>query len=217
MRQNFIARSFHDRDLIVGKDIAGTFYGVSRDGNFVQKGSNYERLVVYPSCHITWVDHDSSTGQPLSAGFLIGGILTSTNTPLYVVRLQSESVILWVLQPPQWPRLGRNAWHQRHAAIWNVADFTSVTVILTDSHINKHLEVLDELCRRINFKPYSAGKIRKYFDIPTAKEMIIVTYRLDYCNRLLIVWNKKNPISIDCNVARIMQLGLYLKSASLTK
>ena len=89
MRQNFIARTFHDGDLIVGKEIKGTFYGVSRDGNFVQNGSSYERLVVHPSCHITWVDHDSSTGQPLSVGFLIGGILTSTNTPLYVVKLES--------------------------------------------------------------------------------------------------------------------------------
>ena len=91
MRKNFIARAAHDGDLIVGKEIEGTFHGVSRDGDYVTKGSDFERLVVYPSCHVTWVDHDASTGQPLPTGVLIGGILTSTNTPLYVARLMSGS------------------------------------------------------------------------------------------------------------------------------
>ena len=87
--QSFIARTFHDGDLIVGKETQGIFYGVSRDGNSITKDSSYERLVVYPSCHVTWVDHDSSTGQPTPAEVLIGGMLTLTNTPLYVVRLMA--------------------------------------------------------------------------------------------------------------------------------
>ena len=91
MRKNFIARSVHDGDHIVGKEIEGTFHGVSRDGDYVTKGSSYERLVVYPSCHATWVGHDYSTGEPLPTGVLIGGILTSKNTPLYVVKLVSGS------------------------------------------------------------------------------------------------------------------------------
>ena len=84
--QIFIARTFHDGYLIVGKETQGHFYGVSCDGNSINKRSSYERLVVYPSCHVTWVDHDS-TGQPAPAGVLIGGMLTLTNTPLYVVGL----------------------------------------------------------------------------------------------------------------------------------
>ena len=57
-----------------------------------------------------------------------------------------------------------------------------------DAHIAK-------LCRSINFNLYLVGKIRKYLDGPTAEKMInaTVTSRLDYCNSLLIIWNRTIP------------------------
>ena len=90
MRKNFIARAVHDGDLIVGKEVEGTFHGVTRDGDYVTKSSSYERLVVYISCHVTWIDHDASTGQPQPTDVLIGEILTSTNKLLYVARLSAR-------------------------------------------------------------------------------------------------------------------------------
>ena len=38
------------------------------------------------SCEVAWVPHDANSGHTLPADVLIGGVLTATNTPLYVVR-----------------------------------------------------------------------------------------------------------------------------------
>ena len=79
-----VARTSRDGDIVVGRTHS-RFYGISSGGESFMSGS-FERLVVDPSCDVTWVSHDSSTGQPLPTGALIGGIVTTTNTPLYVVR-----------------------------------------------------------------------------------------------------------------------------------
>ena len=76
------------QSIVVGKgiiDVQGTIhYAISSSGIKFVEGI-FERLVVDPSCDLTWVSHDASLDQPLPLGSLIGGIITATNTPLYVV------------------------------------------------------------------------------------------------------------------------------------
>ena len=71
-----------------------------------------------------------------------------------------------------------------------------------DAHIAK-------LCRSINFNLYSVGKIRKYFDGPTAEKIIeaTITSRLDYCNSLLYGAKESHIDRLQCcqnNTARII-------------
>ena len=73
-----------------------------------------------------------------------------------------------------------------------------------DAHVAK-------LCRSINFKLYSVGKIRKYLDGPTAEKMInaTVTSRLDYCNILLYGAKQPHIDRLQCcqnNAARIISI-----------
>ena len=62
-----------------------------------------------------------------------------------------------------------------------------------DAHIAK-------LCRSINFKLYSVGKIRKYLDGPTAEKMInaTATSSLDYCNSLLYGVKQSHIDRLQC-------------------
>ena len=89
---NAVTRGVRDEDTVVGKAIvnglglASVHYAISSNGTEMIEG-DFERLVVDPSCAVTWVSHDASLGQPLPLGSLIGGIITATNTPLYVARL----------------------------------------------------------------------------------------------------------------------------------
>ena len=57
-------------------------------------GGDCELLVVKPSCSVTWTAHDSTTGQPIPKGALIGGKLTATSTPLYVARMVYDGTLL---------------------------------------------------------------------------------------------------------------------------
>ena len=83
--KNIVARAYREGEVIVGK-VTNKFHGVSSDGTYF-KGVSYEQMVVHPSCDVTWVSYNSSSGLPLPSGALIGGILMTTNTPLYVVRV----------------------------------------------------------------------------------------------------------------------------------
>ena len=83
--KNIVARTFREGEVIVGK-ITNQFYGVSSDETHFE-GVSYEQMVMHPTCDVTWVSYDSSSGQPLPSGALIGGIIMTTNTPLYVVRI----------------------------------------------------------------------------------------------------------------------------------
>ena len=57
-------------------------------------GGDCELLVVEPSCSVTWVAHDTTNGQPIPKGALVGGKLTATNTPLYVARMVYGGLLL---------------------------------------------------------------------------------------------------------------------------
>ena len=83
--KNIVARRYHEGDIIVGK-VTNKFHGISSDGTQFM-GVSYEWMVLHPSCDVTWVSYDSRSGQPLPSGAFIGGMIMTTNTPLYVVRV----------------------------------------------------------------------------------------------------------------------------------
>ena len=89
---NAVTRGVRDGDTDVGKafvnglGLASVHYAISSNGTEIIE-RDFERLVVDPSCAVNWVSHYASLGQPLPLGSLIGGIITATNTPLYVARL----------------------------------------------------------------------------------------------------------------------------------
>ena len=88
---SYIARSFIDDDLVVGK-MTNVFNTVHPSETYAVTATHYEKLVVDPTCQVTWVSYDATTGQPLPGGALIGGFLSATNTPLYVSRLTTSGI-----------------------------------------------------------------------------------------------------------------------------
>ena len=103
---SYIARAFVGNDLIVGKK-TNTFYSIYPHGTstFID-ASHYENLVVDPSCSVTWVPFDADSDQPIPDGALTGGFLATTNTPLYVSRLDVNGrIIIGYFNP-----LNQKAW-----------------------------------------------------------------------------------------------------------
>ena len=84
----YVARVFDNNDLLLGK-LTDNFYGIDPSGSKTQGGSSQEKVVVDPSCSVTWVSYDATTGQPMPAGAFVGGFLRATNTPLYVSRQEA--------------------------------------------------------------------------------------------------------------------------------
>ena len=85
--QSYVSRLARGGNIIIGKK-TNNFYSIDPIDKSVviDKNNSYELLVVDPSCSVAWVQHDSTSGQPLPRGALIGGKLADSNTPLYVAR-----------------------------------------------------------------------------------------------------------------------------------
>ena len=77
-----IVRKFINDGVVVGRMVS-KFYAIHPSGTSVITGSYDERLIVDASCQVTWVMYDSTTGQTLPDGALIGGFLVATNIYLY--------------------------------------------------------------------------------------------------------------------------------------
>ena len=89
---SYVSRTAHEGNIITGKK-TDHFYIISPIDNSVVISGDYELLLVEPYCNVTWVPHDTTSSQPIPRGALIGGILTDTNTPLYVARLLTSGVV----------------------------------------------------------------------------------------------------------------------------
>ena len=57
----YVARVFDNNDLLLGK-LTDNFYGIDPSGYKTQGGSSQEKVVVDPSCSVTWVSYDATTG-----------------------------------------------------------------------------------------------------------------------------------------------------------
>ena len=85
-KKSYIARTFINDDLVVGK-MTKQFFAIDPNGTTVIKGGNSEKLVVDELCDVTWVSYDATSGKALPGAAFIGGFLAATYTPLYVTRL----------------------------------------------------------------------------------------------------------------------------------
>ena len=111
--RSYVSRQSRGGNIIIGKKTTD-FYSIDPiDKSVVRNRNNmYELLVVDPSCSVAWVQHDSTSGHPLPRGALIGGILTDTNTPLYVARQNLADRVLGGYYNP----LNGKAWGEYHGA-----------------------------------------------------------------------------------------------------
>ena len=105
--RSYVSRTNLDGNVIIGKK-TNVSSAIHPNGSSWFQGSIYEWLVVEPRCSVTWEQHDSTSGQPLPRGALIGGLLTDTNTPLYVARLNISGVVVGGYYNP----LNGKAWAQ---------------------------------------------------------------------------------------------------------
>ena len=97
--RSYVNRSIHQGDSLVGK-MTGKFHNVDPNSFSLVSGGSCETLVVDSSCEVFWVPHDANSGQPLPYDALIGGVLSITNTPLYVARqLQGTKYITGYYNP----------------------------------------------------------------------------------------------------------------------
>ena len=90
-QRTYIGRRLHRGDMVVGK-VTVDFYSVDPNAFSFISGGYFDTLMVDPSCEVTWVPHDANSGQPLPDDALIGGVLSKTNTPLYVARQRQGSI-----------------------------------------------------------------------------------------------------------------------------
>ena len=104
-RQSYVSRIFHEGDFIIGKTTTH-FFAISPTDMFMVIDGDYELLVVDASCKVTWVDHDTTSSQAVPEGVLIGGILTATNTLLYVARTTVDGLVSSGYYNPLNGRLG---------------------------------------------------------------------------------------------------------------
>ena len=91
IERSYVSRKAHEGNIIIGKK-TGRFYAIDPFDKQVVISGDYELLLMEPQCSVKWVTHDTTSGQPLPKGALIGGILTATNTPLYVARLSVSNM-----------------------------------------------------------------------------------------------------------------------------
>ena len=89
--RSYVGRRLHRGDMLVGK-VTNNFNTVDPYSFSKVNGGITENLVVDPSCQVAWVPYDANSGLPLPDDALIGGVLSATNTPLYVVRQQSGTI-----------------------------------------------------------------------------------------------------------------------------
>ena len=104
-RRSYVGRRFHRGDMLVGKVTAG-FITIDPNVFSIISGGSYENLIVDSSCQVTWMTYDTHSGHPLLPEAVIGGVLSTTNTPLYVARqLQVDKYIVGYYNP-----LNNEAW-----------------------------------------------------------------------------------------------------------
>ena len=124
--KSYVDRRLHQGDMVVGK-VTNAFHAVDPNTLSSIHDGVYENLLVDPSCQVAWVSHDANTGQPLPADALIGGVLSATNTPLYVVRqLSGANFITGYYNPINNLALGQT-WISGHVAI-NTTVFEVMTL-----------------------------------------------------------------------------------------
>ena len=90
-QQCYVARKAHESNYIIGKKTSN-FFAVNPTGTALVIDGDYELVVVEPSCIVTWVQYNPTGAQAIPEGALIGGILTATNTPLYVARTTIDGI-----------------------------------------------------------------------------------------------------------------------------
>ena len=91
--RSYVSRRIHESNIIIGKTTT-MFFATDPTSGADIIGGDCELLVVEPSCSVTWEAHDTTNGQPIPKGALIGGKLTATNTPLYVARMVYDGTLL---------------------------------------------------------------------------------------------------------------------------
>ena len=119
----FTGRRPHQDNMLVGK-VTINFYTIDPSSLSVISGGSYEQLVVDPTCQVTWVPHNANSGQPLPSDALIGGVLTETNTPLYVVRQQVSGRMFTCYYNP----LNNKAWGEVSGSAKSTAVFEFMTI-----------------------------------------------------------------------------------------
>ena len=102
----YVARAFVNNDLLLGK-LTDNFHSINPGGSYTRGGISQEKMVVDSSCSVAWFSYDATSGQPMPADAMIGGLLTATNTPLYVSR-QQKSGCDWALG--YYNPINRKAW-----------------------------------------------------------------------------------------------------------
>ena len=119
----YIARQPHQDNMLVGKSTS-TFYTIDPNNSEVLRGGSHEKLVVESSCQVTWVPHDTNSGKPLPSDALIGGVLSDTNTPLYVVRQQASGKLFTSFYNP----LNKQAWGELGGAAITSTQFEVMVI-----------------------------------------------------------------------------------------
>ena len=117
----YTGRRPHQDNMLVGK-VTNTFYTIDPSNSLVISGGSYEQLVVNPTCQVTWVPHNANSGQPLPSDALIGGVLSVTNTPLYVVRQQVSGKLFTCYNNP----INNKAWGE----VWGSAKSTAMFEVM---------------------------------------------------------------------------------------
>ena len=119
----YTGRQPHQGNMLVGK-ATNKFFTSDPNSSSVIRGGSYEKLVVQPSCQVTWVPHDANSGQSLPSDALIGGVLSATNTPLYVVRQQASGKLFISYYNP----LNNLAWGELRSSARSTAVFEVMTI-----------------------------------------------------------------------------------------
>ena len=83
--KSYVGRRFHQGDMLVGK-VTADFFSIDPKNFSIISGGTYENLVVDSFCQVIWVTYDTYGGHPLPSEAVIGGVLSTTNTPLFVAR-----------------------------------------------------------------------------------------------------------------------------------
>ena len=119
----YAGRQRHQGNMLVGKATT-MFFTIDPSSSLVIRGGSYEKLVVETSCQVIWVPHDANSDQPLPSDALIGGVLSDTNTPLYVVRQQASGKLFTSYYNP----LINLAWGELWSSVRSTAVFEVMTI-----------------------------------------------------------------------------------------
>ena len=84
-RRSYVGWRLHQGGMLIGKVTSG-FVTVDPNTFSIVSGGSYDILVVDSFCEVTWVPHDAYSDHLLPLNALIGGVLSTTHTPLYVAR-----------------------------------------------------------------------------------------------------------------------------------